>query len=137
MSPRDLFVRQCQRAVHGDHAVVPLADFLIGNDDTASIAPNLIEHPGMPAFRRVFGELAQRLDVESLWAVVELEHEAYPDDEWPFAAYVLVVTSAEVGVVQAWVSELQADPCSETSADELPENVNLPPGYRVVLVWWD
>ena len=114
-----------------------MAIFLHGNDDEASIAPNLVDHPGMDAFRRVFGAIGQREDVHGVWAMLQLEYDEYPGEEWPFAASLYVVTSASVDEVQAWVAELEPDPSEEVSLENVPAGIHVPAGCRVVLVWWD
>ncbi len=136
-SHRDRFVRQARQVARDDQALVPMADFLDGNTDEGSIAPNLASHPGMAAFSRAFSAIGERDDVHSVSALVELEYDEYPDQEWPFASSVFVVTRASVEDVQAWLSELDPDPCEEVSAEDWPAGLTVPEGYRVVLVWWD
>lgn len=137
VSHRDRFVHQAREVARDDQALVPIADFLDGNTDVGSIAPNLVRHPGMAAFTRVFSAIGGRDDVHGVWALVELEYDEYPDQEWPFASSVFVVTRASVEDVQRWLAELDPDPCEEASDEDRPAGLTVPQGYRAIAVWWD
>lgn len=134
---RDILVRRAQAMTGAGAPMVPMSDFLDGNEDVGSIAPNLTRHPGLTRFRDVFERIERRPDVRGVWAQMELEFETYPDDEWPFASTVVVITTATPTDVDAWVAELQADPCSEMDAAEVACIGPVPPDHRVVAVWWD
>lgn len=49
-------------------AILVIARFFDGNDDLGSIGCNLMEHPGMDAFRETLLALQTRRDVEALYA---------------------------------------------------------------------
>ena len=64
----------------GDEAypVVPLELFFEGNHDEASVAPNLVPHPGMDTFRCVLREIAARPDVAHV--VAQISEVAFEDE---------------------------------------------------------
>ena len=62
--------------------VVSLDGFFEGNDDEASIGPNLDPHPGIDTFSRVLREIDDR---DSVAHVVVQISEVMSEDEWPFS----------------------------------------------------
>lgn len=117
--------------------MVPMQTFLDGNNYLGSIAPNLLDHPGLDAFRKAFDRISRRTDVASVWAQIELDWDQYPGDEWPYATRIFVITTASPETVDGWVTELQADPCGELEAAEIACIGPIPPDHRAVFVWWD
>ena len=78
--------------------IVPIERFLDGNDDIGSIGCNLMEHPGIDAFRHAFTELQRRPDVQAIYArISELDP---GDGSWPFTDTVLVIGSIPVEELQ-------------------------------------
>jgi hypothetical protein len=134
---RDAFVARV-RGEGGDAVavIVPAAAFLDGNDDEASLAPNLgADHPGMDTVRAVLERLAGRPDVAGAYVELDhLEYDVYPEEEWPYASVVHVVTTAPVPVVAAEVAELRPD---DVSVGTGTAGVEVPPGYQVISIWWD
>ena len=114
--------------------IIDLEVFFDGNDDPASIGCNLIEHPGVEAFRDAFARLAQRPDVKGVYAQI---YELDPgEDCWPFTDTILVVGSIPVADVAAELSALEPDEvCTveEFGLTNIAERFMGP----VVVAWWD
>jgi hypothetical protein len=122
------------------YPVVPLELFFEGNDDVASIGPNLDPHPGVRTFERVLVEIRERSDVSDV--VLQIS-EVLGADEWPFVDAAYVITSASPEKVHGWAAELQPD---EHAAAEVgpwlgraapPGAPDVPEGHRVVTLVWD
>jgi hypothetical protein len=122
------------------YPVLPLELFFDGNDDTASIGPNLDPHPGVRAFERVLVEIRGRPEVSDVVLQIGEVPEA---DEWPLANAAYVITSASPEEVHQWAEELEPD---EYADDEVgpwlgrsapPGAPQIPDGQRVVTLFWD
>lgn len=122
--------------------VVPIDLFFDGNDDPASIAPNLQPHPGIQTFRRVLTDIGNRPDVSN----VAVQIDEVIEGEWPYALAVYVITAASPEEVHRWAAELQPD---EYVGEEEhigpwlgrghapPGAPAVPEGHRVVTLFWD
>ena len=54
--------------------IVPIEVFFDGNDDLGSIGCNLLDHPGIAAFRDAFARIARRPGVVAIYAqIAELD----------------------------------------------------------------
>jgi hypothetical protein len=123
----------------GDEAypVLPFELFFEGNHDEASIAPNLVPHPGMDTFRCVLREIAERAEVSEV--VVQISEVTF-EDEWPYADSVLAVTTASAKDVRGWAEPLRPDETGVVTwaAEETPPGAPpVPDGHRVVVLFWD
>jgi len=117
--------------------LVPIQEFFDGNDDMASIGCNLLEHPGIQAFRATFEKLAQRSDVEAIYAqIAELDPE---EDSWPFCDTVLVVGTLPLNALRAALAGLQPDEVGTSEELIVPETlaVKNPKNLPVLVAWWD
>jgi hypothetical protein len=114
---------------------VPIDRFFDGNDDLASIGPNLTEHPGINAFRDVFISLLRRPDVQAIYARI---YEVDPGDGcWPFTDTILVVGTISIKDLSEAVSSLQpSDVADGKHFCVLPAIVEKH-GLPVLGVWWD
>ena len=82
--------------------IVPIEAFFDGNDDIASIGCNLLQHPGIQAFRTTLSGLLTRSDVKAVYAQIS---ELDPGENcWPFANAVLVLGSIRPEELQTIVS---------------------------------
>ena len=123
------------------YPVVPLELFFDGNDDPASIGPNLDPHPGVQKFERVLGAIRERPEVSNV--VVQIDEVI--EGEWPYAQAVYIITTASPGDVHSWAAELQPDePVSEEDSigpwlgrGQPPGAPEVPDGHRVVTLFWD
>lgn len=115
--------------------LVAIDQFFDGNDDEGSIGCNLIPHPGMDKFRKVFLSLQQRSDVEAIYAQI---YELDPgEDCWPFTDTVLVVGSISPDELWAQVEGLQPD---EVSVGDFTETApHMAERHRALYcaLWWD
>lgn len=120
----------------GPEPVVSLELFFDGNEDEASIAPNVEPHPGVANIARVLRGIRARADVHHVLVGVS---EVMGDDEWPFADHVYVVTSASDDTIDDWADALGCDePGEGWWTDSPPRNApSVPPGARVITLWWD
>lgn len=126
------------RGIPDAGVLVEIEAFFEGNDDPGSIAPNLLEHPGLALIRRTLLGVRERPDVVAVLINVMVEWEEYPKGEWPFAQSIVVVTSAMAEEVDSWVVGLSADPSFEVDVDDGFVNPPaIPDGARAVTVWWD
>lgn len=115
--------------------LVEIKRFFDGNDDVGSIGCNLIEHPGMAAFRLSFIGLLGRPDVEAVYArISELDP---GDNNWPFTDTVIVVGKISVDDLRCTVATLEPDEIRP--AEEFGIVLRLPDGKSLpaLAVWWD
>jgi hypothetical protein len=120
--------------------VVSLDAFFEGNDDEASIGPNLDPHPGIDTFSRVLREIDDR---DSVAHVVVQISEVMSEDEWPFSDRVYVITTSAARDVHDWAEELDPDPYDDAAPEGWvggttpPGASAVPDGHRVVCLFWD
>jgi hypothetical protein len=116
--------------------LVSLELFFDGNRSTGSIAPNVSPHPGVEHIASALREIRARPDVHDVLVGID---EVMGEPFWPYASHVYVVTSAHDDEVRRWAERLAADPPSTPWWADLPP-VNppaVPPGARIVMLWWD
>ena len=115
--------------------IVDFEVFFDGNDDLGSIGCNLIDHPGIEAFRDAFARLAQRPDVKGVYAqIFELD----PGEGcWPFTDTILVAGSISVEDVAAELSALEPDEVRTGDEFGLTDVVARRFVEPVVVAWWD
>lgn len=119
--------------------VVSAAQFFDGNDDDASIAANLVGHPGVARFAAVTRALAERPDVQAVLVGIT---DLMADDagSWPYSDTLYVLTRAAPTEVAEWMEEFtpdEVDPDFGSDAEAPPGAPPLAPGMRAVRVWWD
>jgi hypothetical protein len=123
------------------YPVVSLDLFFEGNDDPASIGPNLDPHPGLETFDRVLRAIRERPDVSDVVAQID----EVVEGEWPYVPAVYVVTTAAPEEVHSWAAEIQPDEYvgEEDSIGPWlgrgrpPGAPVVPDGSRVVTLFWD
>jgi hypothetical protein len=119
---------------------VTLEQFFDGNDCEWCIAPNRSEDLPLEAVRRVLFELRNRPEVHDVRVELDvLEFQTYPDDEWPFASGVAVITTLAPEEVDALTFEAETDLSGGPSdgVDWLVDAPSVPDGHHYVGVWWD
>ena len=118
-----------------DAPAVPIARYFDGNDDEASIGCNLLEHPGMDAFRDILVGLTRRPDVEAVYALIA---EVDPGgDYWPFADTVLVFGSIGAEDLRRVLSELEPDEVGSATDLGIADEVLSKHAAPALAAWWD
>jgi hypothetical protein len=123
------------------YPAVSLALFFDGNDDPASIGPNLDPHPGIRTFERVLEDIRHRPEVSDV--IVQIDEVI--EGEWPYAPGVYVITTAAPEEVHEWTVELQPDEYVDEESQigpwlgrgKPPGASDVPDGHRVVTLFWD
>ncbi len=120
--------------------IVELEDFFEGNPCLHSIAPNLIEHPGLQFFYERLKKIRARKDVQDvLMNIYDMDDIIdYKPDAWPYTENAHILTSAPEQLVQTWAEELLAD----GAVEGWPYGKSLfapepKPGFRWWSMCWD
>jgi hypothetical protein len=114
---------------------VAIEKFFDGNDDEGSIGCNLLEHPGIGAFRDALVGLTRRPDVEAVYAQVA---EIDPGEGlWPFSDTVFVVGSLALHDFEKAVTGLQPDEVAVAEDRMLPSRLRAAHAGQVLYAWWD
>ncbi len=60
------------------------------------------------------------------------------EDSWIGSDSVYLMTSASLEAVRSWFEDLEvSDVWEESDISKFPDITQLPPGFRLVAVWWD
>jgi hypothetical protein len=115
--------------------LVSIEQFFDGNDDQGSIGCNLMDHPGVEAFRVALESLKARADVEAVYAqITELDPGA---DSWPFTDTVLVVGSISREELQETLAALEPDEVGPGTPDLLSPALSSADKSKALVAWWD
>lgn len=116
--------------------IVSIEDFFEGNNDEGSIGCNLLEHPGIDTFYKVFLDIREKTNVQNVFVeIMEIEDN---EDYWAFSERVYILTSADISTVEGWVEQLQPTEIDEGYAfGKPPLAPDLKEGYKVISIWWD
>jgi hypothetical protein len=115
--------------------VIPIQRFFDGNHDLASLGCNLIEHPGIEAFREKLTALLSRPDVKEIYArIVEIDP---GKDCWPFTDTLFVVGTISVAELREILKLLQPDEVGPGEHFEIPSSIKLGHHDPVLAAWWD
>ena len=115
--------------------LVSISEFLDGNDDVGSIGCNLLDHPGMDAFRTAFSRVAQRDDVHAIYAqIAELDP---GEDSWPFTDTIYVVGSLPQEDLEAELSGLEPDEVGAAEDFGVPDSLVQKYKTPILAAWWD
>ena len=130
------------RARGGDstQVAVTLEQFFEGNDCEWCIAPNRDEAMPLDTVRRVLFELREHPEVHDVRVELDvLEFQTYPDDEWPYASGVAVITTLMPEEVDAMTVDAETEPSGGPAANVewLVDAPTVPDGHHYVGVWWD
>ena len=115
--------------------MLTLAEFFDGNDVDGSIGCNLPALPTPAQMRAVLEDIASRQEVADVRVVVAM----FDDPEWPIADRVWIITTASANDVARWFpGDLAPDEVDPGGLDGIVrEPVDVSPGYRAVVCWWD
>ena len=119
---------------------VTLEQFFEGNDCEWCIAPNRPDDLPLEAVRRVLLELREHPEVVDVLVELDvLEFAEFPDDEWPYASGVAVITTLPPQEVDALTAAADTEPSGgpAASAEWLVDAPTVPDGHHYVGVWWD
>jgi hypothetical protein len=119
---------------------VTLEQFFDGNDCEWCIAPNRDDGLPLESVRDVLLSLLDHPDVHDVRVELDrLEFQTYPDDEWPYASGVAVITTLSPEEVDMLTIDAVTDPSGgpSPSPDWLVDGPTVPDGYHYVGVWWD
>ena len=119
---------------------VTLEQFFEGNDCEWCIAPNRPEDVPLDTVRRVLFELREHPEVHDVRVELDvLEFQDFPDDEWPYASGVAVVTTLLPEEVDAMTIDADTESSGgpAASAEWLVDGPVVPQGHHYVGVWWD
>ena len=122
-------------ATQREPQIVPIDHFFDGNDDLGSIGCNLMEHPGIEAFRSTFAALRKRSDVQAIYAqITELD----PGEEsWPFTDTVLVVGSISAEELEDVLAPLEPDEVGPGDPKFLSPGLSDSDRQSTLVAWWD
>lgn len=119
---------------------VTLEQFFDGNDCDWCVGPNRDEAIDLEDVREVLFALRDRPEVHDVRMELDpLEFDVYPDDEWPFASGVAVITTLHPEEVDALTVEAGTEPSGgpTPTVDWLVDAPLIPVGHHYVGVWWD
>lgn len=115
--------------------IVSIARFFDGNDDIGSIGCNLLEHPGIDAFRELLEGVLLRPDVEAVYARIwELDP---GEDCWPFTDTIFVVGTIDLDELRAVLAPLAPDEVTSGDAFGIPPLIAAMHQAPVLAAWWD
>ena len=116
------------RARGGDstQVAVTLEQFFDGNDCEWCIAPNRDEAMPLETVRRVLFDLRERPEVHDVRVELDvLEFQSYPDDEWPYASGVAVITTLTPEEVDAMTVDAETEPMDDVIQTALENREQL------------
>jgi hypothetical protein len=115
--------------------LVPIDIFFDGNDDLGSIGCNLIDHPGIEAFRSTFARIAKRHDVEAIYAQID---ELEPGEgSWPFTDTVFFVGSITANDLASELSALEPDEVGNAEDFGVTPDLLVNHASPILTAWWD
>lgn len=119
---------------------VTVEQFFDGNDCEWSIGANRDEEISLGPVRDVLVALRERPEVHDVRVELDvLEYDTFPDDEWPYASGVAVITSLAPTEVDRLTEAAGTDPSGgpAETVDWLVDAPAIPRGHHYVGVWWD
>ena len=119
---------------------VTLEQFFDGNDCEWCIAPNRPDDVPLETVRTVLFALRDHPDVHDLRVELDvLEFEDFPDDEWPYASGVAVITTLRPEEVDALTigADTESSGGPAPAVEWLVDAPAIPDGHHYVGVWWD
>ena len=118
---------------------VTLEQYFDGNDCEWCIAPDRAEDVSLEAVREVLVELRAQPEVHDVRIELDrLEFQTYPDDEWPYASGVAVITTLSPSQVDDLIATAEPEPSGgpAQAVEWLVDAPTIPEGHHYVGVWW-
>lgn len=126
---------KAELATQPEPQTIAVERFFDGNDDLGSIGCNLLEHPGIDAFRDVLTGLLRRPDVEAVYAQIS---ELDPGEGcWPFTDTIIVAGTIPADELRSAVSALEPDEVAAAEDFGVLPSIAERHGSPVLAVWWD
>ena len=115
--------------------IVSVERFFDGNDDLGSIGCNLMDHPGVEAFRDLLTGLLRRPDVQAVYAQIS---ELDPGDGcWPFTDTIFIVGAISPDELRDILSPLEPDEVGLGEQFHIPTLITQNHQAPVWTAWWD
>lgn len=136
MSKKDRLVHKIfSTGYPANEIVVSLEDFFNGNNDRASIGPNIhIDQPSPQEFYQKLSELKRSLKVEDVLIRIQDVEEL----DWPFSDTVYIITKFSKEELFKELIELKPDEIYEEWMYGKPINApEIKKGYSIFSIWWD
>jgi hypothetical protein len=115
--------------------LVPVDEFFDGNDDIASIACNLLEHPGIDTFRATFALLGARSDVDAIFVRIA---EVDPGEGcWPFSDTVFVIGALTEKELASQLSSVAPEEIGTARDFGAPRDLLARFDKPILAAWWD
>ena len=122
-------------AAQPEPQIVSIERFFDGNDDTGSIGCNLMEHPGVDAFRDLLTGLLAHPDVQAVYArIAELDP---GDGYWPFTDTIFIVGTISPVELRGILSPLEPDEVGSGKQFGIPALITQKHQAPVLAAWWD
>lgn len=131
----------------GKFLLVDLNTFFDGNGDEASIASNIIDHPGIRKFHEILQQIELLEGVQGVFiGIIEVLEFATREEteqmaEWPYSDRLCIASSASLSQIEKLIEPLTPDEIYEIDNDDiLIEYINIPvlqEGYKWIQVRWD
>lgn len=115
--------------------VVSLDDFFDGNNDPASIGPNI--HTDQPSPQEFYQKLSELKNSEKVEEIL-IRIQDVEDLDWPFTDTVYVISKLSLQELKSQLTDLQPDEIYEEWMYGKPINApEIKDGYSISSVWWD
>ena len=126
---------KAELAAQAEPQIVSAERFFDGNDDLGSIGCNLMEHPGIDAFRDLLIGLLRRPDVQAVYAqIAELD----PGDGcWPFSDTLFIVGTIAPEELRGILISLEPDEVGAGEQFGIPLAIKQKHQAPVLVAWWD
>lgn len=118
-----------------DPILIDSSTFFDGNDDAGSIGCNLLEHPGVPEFKRIFEELLNRSDVSKI--IMQIAELDPGEDSWPFSDTAYIYGDIPTEELKTILAPLEPDEVGPPEEFNVPEEVSSLHSENLQVVWWD
>ncbi|WP_298338399.1 hypothetical protein [uncultured Algibacter sp.] len=115
--------------------VVSLEDFFDGNNDRASIGPNIhIDQPSPQEFYQYFSELKKSEKVDDILIRIQ----DVEDLDWPFTDTVYIISELSTEELKSKLTDLKPDEIYDEWMYGKPINApEIKDGFSIFSVWWD